>query len=296
LIHVVVVAYKNASTIIPCVRPLLSDAGVTRVVVVDNSSDQDIEALCSAEKAGCRLIYIPEDNIGYARACNLGVTLMTGDDRYVAILNPDVTLVRPLSQLAGLAESDHGSLFSALLSQARAGLNARPMASLGGELLNALIGSRAYSRLKLRSHEGFETVPQIDGSLLLIPAAEYRALGGFDERYELYYEDVDLCRRANVRDGCRLFPKVWGAHVGGASYGQGCERPYLALRASRARYLLKWYGPLVAPIVIIVATLEAIIRTVGTSTPSKATVLRGAWVQLMEVVQPNRRGYLLHDR
>jgi GT2 family glycosyltransferase len=138
----------------------------------------------------------------------------------------------------------------------------------------------------------FERVPQIDGSLMLIPIPEYRALGGFDERFELYFEDVDLCRRANRRNGCHLFLQEWGLHVGGASFAVAGASPFVTLRVSRVRYLLKWYGKKGALLALLVACLECLTRGLTGAAPSRRTLARALWAQALEIAQPGRRHYL----
>lgn len=293
MLHVIIVAFRSDGLIRRCLGPLLADPGVTRVVVVDNSSDPATAAACHDLHAGQRLVYLASDNVGYARACNLAADLMSPDDEFVAVVNPDVELSRPLSRLAEAARGHQGSIFSALLEQRHGALNVRAMADARHELCSAVVGSRAYATYKLpRSGTELVRVPQIDGSLLLIPAGEFRALGGFDERFELYFEDVDLCRRANLRHGCYLLLEVWGSHVGGASFAVAGAGPFLALRASRVRYLRKWYGGWGSALALLVAGLEYVARFVAGAAPSRRTLARALWAQTLEVVQPARRRYL----
>jgi GT2 family glycosyltransferase len=293
VLHVIIVAFRSDALIRRCLGPLLADQGVARVVVVDNSSDPATAAACQDLGAGPRLVYLPTGNVGYARACNLAAELMSPDDEFIAVVNPDVELGRPLSLLAARTPGHPGSVFSALLEERHGALNVRPMADPRHELCSAVVGSRAYARYKLpRTGPGFVQVPQIDGSLLLIPASEFRALGGFDERFELYFEDVDLCRRANRRQGCQLLPEVWGSHVGGASFAAAGAAPFLALRASRVRYLRKWYGGRGAVVALLVAGLEYLARFVSGAAPSRRALATALWIQAIEVVRPGRRRYL----
>jgi N-acetylglucosaminyl-diphospho-decaprenol L-rhamnosyltransferase len=294
VIHVVVVAYRSAGYIRACLQPLLDDDLVTSVVVIDNSSDAATEQACRRWASDERFEYLPSANIGYAAACNLGLARAKGLPRYVAIVNPDVALARPLSELAAHADRTGGSVFAARLNET-AGANARHMVSPLREVLNAAFGSRVYELRGLRRHPQraeFVRVPQIDGSLLLIPAAEAQALGGFDERYELYYEDVDYCRRANERGGCHLWMEVWGSHQGGASSSTAGEPPFVTLRVSRARFLRKWHGPLGLPLSLLVAWLDALVRGATGRAPSRRAVVRGLVAQLREVLQPGTCLYL----
>ena len=151
MIHVVIVAYRSAGDIRACVQPLLDDDLVTSVVVIDNSSDVATEQACRRWASDERFEYLPSANIGYAAACNLGLARAKGLPRYVAIVNPDVALARPLSELAAHADRAGGSVFGARLDET-AGANARHMVSPLREVLNAAFGSRAYELRGLRRH------------------------------------------------------------------------------------------------------------------------------------------------
>jgi GT2 family glycosyltransferase len=163
------------------------------------------------------------------------------------------------------------------------------------EILNAVLGSGTYQIRSMRNSQQrpeFVRVPQIDGSLFLVPAAEAQALGPFDERFELYYEDVDYCKRANERGGCFLWMEPWGSHQGGASSSAAGEPPFIALRVSRLRFLRKWHGPLSFPLALLVASLDALIRGATGLAPSRRAVVHALTAQVREVLQPGTRTYL----
>lgn len=248
-IAVVVVAYRSADTLTDCLASILADPQ-TRVVVVDNADDQGTRDACTAvgRDHPDRFRYdSPGRNLGYAGACNRGLAALGASD-LVAVVNPDVALSRPLSELASLPEFRAGDVIAGRLrsSGPDGALNARPAVSLGRELGKALVGSRAYRSSALAVPDGqVHEVDQLDGALLLLTAGTWRELGGFDERFELYYEDVDLCARVRRSGRCLLANTAWGAHIGGHSFRASNGRAYVALRVSRTRYLLKWWRPAV---------------------------------------------------
>lgn len=281
-----VVAYNSTSLIERCVDSLMRDPAVS-VVVVDNSRDSATRSLCNslAISSGGRVEYIdPGANIGYARACNLA---LSGCSEYshVAVVNPDVRLDWTLSQIIRSVDFRAVSVVSGRLGDSVEGwaLNARPMASLPRELLKGLIGSRAYHLSKGRRRDSLvssrELIPvgQLDGALLVMESATWRALEGFDERFELYYEDVDLCRRAEMLNEVALLNQTVGEHVGGASFSTSGGRAFMALRVSRLRYLRKWGRPWVGACAgVLIASVEAIARTLARTPEGLATRWR-AW-------------------
>lgn len=256
-VDAVVVAYRSADTIGPCVASILADPGAS-VTVVDNAADPATQAACAA--FGDRVRYIvPGANLGYSRAANLG--LHDTDAPLVAIVNPDVELVMTLSNLAAAGRLTPTS--PDLVSGRLAGppsLNARPRVTIRRELMKALRGPSAYrlgpDLAPLRS------VEQVDGALMLLSRVTWADLGGFDERFELYYEDVDLCERVRRRGGrVLLVAGTAGNHVGGASSRVSGAPAFIALRVSRLRYLRIWHGLLGTSAALLIAVTEFLTRS-----------------------------------
>lgn len=249
-VGVVVVAYRSAEIIEACLDSLLLDPDVF-VVVVDNASDPDTQIACEsvAGYANGRVTYRASENVGFARACNDGALFLLSryvdqDIAYLAIVNPDVVLNIRMSRAVMDVDWDRCAIAAGILLSPHGSLNARPMVSVSREVVKAVLGSRAYryQRSALKNHDSM-SVGQLDGALLLMRRPTWQELGGFDEQFELYYEDVDICRRSTALGGCRLVNQVWGYHAGGASFEASGGRAFVALRVSRVRYLVKWLSP-----------------------------------------------------
>jgi N-acetylglucosaminyl-diphospho-decaprenol L-rhamnosyltransferase len=264
-IGVVIVAYNSAELIGDCILGALLDPQVSEVLVVDNSSDAASKRIVAelAETDG-RVGYIdPGENIGFARGCNVGAKALAGVTHYFFV-NPDVRLTRSLSPLATHMEQAGSAIVTARLESPDhpLSLNVRPIVTWRRELAKAVIGSRAYldRHLKVDSWPAAghsASVGQVDGALLGIRADTFDAMNGFDERFELYYEDVDICARARSEGGCLFVSELWGTHVGGASSGSVSTTAYQVGRVSRVRYLLKHYGESF-PVKVAVATIAIV--------------------------------------
>lgn len=241
-------AYRSADTIADCLVPLLADPAVASVVVIDNADDADCRRVVDGiAQDDPRVRYAALGNIGFARGCNEGVARLDRTD-VVAFVNPDVSLSRGLGELAAYLETTRATIVSArLLTGADPGhLNARPHTSWSRELAGALVGrDRAY-RLPAATRSAPEDeavrVSQPDGALMLLRRTDFDQLGGFDERFELYYEDVDLAARAERLGGSVLVKRTWGTHLGGASQATAAQMAFCAITVSRVRYLAKRYG------------------------------------------------------
>ncbi len=237
----VVVAYGHADAVSNCVKSLQGQQAIRRVIVVDNSRDSAIAEVCETHGA----YYLdPGNNVGYAQATRLGIDASTGSTfSHVLIANPDLVLF-DLAPLIAALEDPATVIATGCLSNGVGEIdaNARAIATPLSELGNACFGTTRLARRRPSLHGRSEVIGQAGGSLLLLRFGDWTNLLGFDERFELYYEDVDLCRRARERGRVIRVHTLVGSHVGGMSYRSNPGRGYIVSSISRIRYLRKWYG------------------------------------------------------
>ena len=240
----VVVNYNTCDHLLACLRSLRVD-GLARVVVVDNASvDGSGEALRQSDPDA---VFLPmTSNLGYGSATNRGVAAVDAD--YVLILNPD-TVVEPgttkalaaaLDRDPGLAvvgprmEEPDGSLYPS----ARCFPNL--LDATGHAFLGLVLPSNRYTRRYRMldwDHSGPGEVDWVSGACLLARRSALQAVGGFDEAYFMYAEDVDLCWRLG-RAGWRVGYEPGGRvmHSLGASSRQMPYRMILAHHRSLLRF------------------------------------------------------------
>jgi N-acetylglucosaminyl-diphospho-decaprenol L-rhamnosyltransferase len=232
-LDIVIVNWNTGPVLTECLHSIgTGQAGVEvrRVVVVDNaSSDRSLDRASSS--ALPLTIVQNSDNRGFAAACNQGAAGSTAD--YVLFLNPDTrlhptTLGSTLAFMETPANRDAGICGIRLIDdEGRASTAAARFPTL-----QVLIGeSTRLSRLVpaafpphlLTAEECRATrdVDQVIGAFFLIRRRVFEALGGFDERFFVYYEEVDLSLRA-ARAGYRsvFFTGAEAVHHGGLSSNQ----------------------------------------------------------------------------
>jgi GT2 family glycosyltransferase len=218
LLSVVVVNYHQWRDTAHLVRQLRAEeclrGGAAEVIVVDNFSDP--------HPAAARLRRIPgvslrrwRRNRGFARAVNEGARLSRGD--WVLLLNPDVTLspgfLDDALARAGLLadEPDVGVVgFGLRNPDGSRQLSTGPFPTLAGTLARLLLPrhSRKYSEPPPHGRVDWAT-----GCCLLVRRQCWEDLGGLDPAFFLYYEDVDLCRRARAAGwSVRHEPRLWVVH------------------------------------------------------------------------------------
>lgn len=216
---VVVVAYNNAGDVDACVRSVIetTETGWAEVVVVDNAStDGTLQQLRHLEIEFPQVVVVANTvNRGFAAACNAGARHGTG--RVVTLLNPDtVTHANCMQALVALADRPGVGPAGGRTVDADGALDRRSVQRgpelrelLSWSVLLATWGRRVPGPVGrwLGRHRallptdcfGYEhPVPVVIGCLLALRRTEWDRLGGFDETYFMYGEDVDLSLRARA--------------------------------------------------------------------------------------------------
>ncbi|TMK86958.1 MAG: glycosyltransferase family 2 protein [Actinobacteria bacterium] len=203
-VHAVIVNHNSGRRLGPLLDALLPQ--VRSAAVVDNGSTDG--SLDDAEgREAVRVVRNP-DNRGFAAAANQGAT--TGGAEWLLFVNPDIYL--DPGQVATLVRDAPGDV--AAFAPLQVDERGRPRSETGGYdptllryLVWAVLPVRWHGRSgpwlapPFPSHD--EELGWVSGALLAIRRPVFERLGGFDERFFLYHEDVDFCRRAR-RDGYRI--------------------------------------------------------------------------------------------
>lgn len=270
----VVVSYCSEQTLRACVEPLCGLAGVTVTVVDNDSPDGSVASI-----SGLPLQIIrSRRNGGFAYGCNLGAA--AGSAPYVLLLNPDAeidgealaTLASVLDREPAVAAvgprilGDDGALTLSQRSFPR--LRSTWSQAL---FLHRLAPHALWSDEVIRDPAAYASPgsPEwLSGACLLVRRSALTAIGGLDERFFLYCEDIDLCRRLKqAGHELRYHPAATVRHRGGASAPRGSTLPIYA--RSRVLYARAHYRPVAVP-------LEVLGVVVGEATHAIASIRRRA--------------------
>lgn len=250
-VSIVIVTYASEATIDACLRSIATASQSLpfhiEVIVIDNCSPDDTASIVCNHFEWVHLLR-NSVNLGYARAVNQGISIARG--RYVLILNPDCIIERnTLRNLVTFADAhpDVGIIGPQLLNpdgtlqpSGRRAISLIPLiASLFGmhELVNwSLLGTR-------RRYDKIRDVEEVSGAAMLCRRDALISIGGMDERFFLYFEDVDLCLRVRAANWRVVYyPHARVRHLHRHSTAQFPDVTHVAFIHSACVYLRKHYG------------------------------------------------------
>ena len=229
LVDVIMVTYGRSDLVRNGLNSLLtsSPAGMVRVTVVDNNSPDDTPEIIAALFPQVRLLH-RSDNPGFAVSNNQALDLATAP--YILLLNPDTEVHWPtieylIDQLKN--DSTIGMIgCRLLLNDGSFDHAAKRRIPTPMQALHYFI-SRAFGQMNGNyvannvSETGAGDVDALNGAFMLVTRSALSTVGGLDERYWMYAEDLDWCVR--FRDaGWRVVydGSVTALHVKGASSGK----------------------------------------------------------------------------
>lgn len=226
------------------------------VIVVDNASADESVAMLAQDFPWVQVI-ANRQNRGFTTANNQGLAVSRG--RYVLFLNPDTELAPDaLSLLLRFAE-EHPQV-GVVGPQLRYGdgslqSSRRRFPTLATFFLESTIVQRWWPRNQVLSryyaldldNDATSQVDWLVGACMLLRRAVLEQIGGFDEGFFMYSEELDLCRRA-VDAGWQVvyLPAAVVTHYEGKSSEQVVAARHIRFHSSRVRYVRKYHGRLAA--------------------------------------------------
>jgi N-acetylglucosaminyl-diphospho-decaprenol L-rhamnosyltransferase len=255
----IVVAYRSREVLADCARSLRRDPAVGRIIVVNNSPGDGVEAVLE----GIPAVIFRESpaNVGFGRAINAVRGCVEAP--YVVLANPDTRQedATVSAALDFLALKPRAALMGPRMVTADGRLDRNSKHSMGliRMLTERLRGPKAFRAARSRAdHMRAHASDYVIGSFVVCRREALDAVDWFDEQIFLFGEDQDLCRRLRAAGW-----EVWFAPVGrvvhwsGHSWRQLSDQGQAHFRNSRRRELRKDSGSVVAG---LYAALERLSR------------------------------------
>ena len=272
-VDIVIVNWNSGAYLAQCVSSLDAleprDADIRSVVVVDNASTDGSDRVTAARVP--LEIVRNSTNLGFGAACNIGAR--RGRAEAILFLNPDarVDSTSIARAVAALRERADVWVAGARLigpdgrvqrTCCRAPTARRMIARALG--IDRLFPSLGYV-MSDWPHDATRYVDHVIGAFYLIRRDAFERLGGFDERFFVYLEDLDLSTRVRAAGGkCLYVAEATGHHAGGGTTKSiKSTRLFYAVR-SRLQYATKHFDlGSAAAIWAISLTIEPLARTIG---------------------------------
>lgn len=254
-LSLVTVSYFSGREVATCLSSARrAITGAFDATIVNNATVHDVDAA---------LAWVPEaqvveagSNLGYGAAVNLAARRLGDDVEWILVTNPDVVfLPGSIDSLLALASSDDsiGAVGPRTLrADGSVYPSARDIPSLATGVGHALFSrvwrsnrwSERYLRADRAGAESVNALPTgwLSGACLLIRRSAFEQVQGFDERFFMYFEDVDLSERlAEAGWGVYLVPSARVVHSGGTTTSRQSRSMISEHHRSAYRYLAKKY-------------------------------------------------------
>lgn len=210
-ISVVVVSYYTGAALFECLQAVLADSDVFELILVDNGNPNTIRKRLwnFALKRNRIRILQGHGNVGFGCACNYGAKIAKGDN--ILFLNPDAIIEKgaamKMVDQGGQMQSPWivGGFLQTINGTEQRGTRRRALtpwsAFVSFTPLHRLPWFTSIHMAANEAEVAHQYVPTVSGACMMMDRKSFNALGGFDERYFLHVEDIDLCRRVGMSGG-----------------------------------------------------------------------------------------------
>jgi GT2 family glycosyltransferase len=272
-VSVVIVTWNGKKYALECLESLRTAHPNLEVIVVDNASTDGTPEAIEAAYPEVKLIRNTE-NLGFAKANNAGIAVASAD--FVALVNSDVVVppgcLQKMVQFLK-AHSDVGLIGPKMMSPSGGvGQSVNQLPTVWNYFCFALglhfvmPNSKAFGGYIMSAYPYNQTedVEVLTGWFWLSPRAAVTQVGGLDERFFMYGEDLDWCYRFR-KAGWRIvfFADSEALHYGAASSGQAPVRFYLEMVRANLQYFKKHYGWFGAASFVLSTGIHEVIRLVA---------------------------------
>lgn len=265
MVSIITVNYRVSDKLIACIESIINSSpkNAYEIIVVDNSRDEKLYGYLN--KNFKRVKYFPSDNKGFGQGNNYGAAKAQGE--FLFFLNPDTLVYKDtIDNLVNFyKEIPNIGIAAPLLL----GKNEKPYQQGSEELtplkalfvlsvINKIFPNNFVSKRYFLSKWDRKSDIQVDvapGTAFLISEKMYKELNGFDEKFFLFFEEFDLCKR--VREaGYKIYITTSAKvlHYWGESTKQRSDIQGIFTR-SRYYYFRKHFG------VFKALAVEAVLRT-----------------------------------
>ncbi len=232
-ISIIIVTYNNEQYILKLIDSIKKYIRQPfEIIVVDNDSQDN--TVSTLEKISNIKLLPQSENLGFSKGNNVGVKNSNGDILF--FLNPDCMLLTPIDHLVDDLKSDNVGIAAPKLMYGNDEVqpSIRKFPTLFGAFKEYFLNiKQSYEPYFIKGDNPLE-VETVVGGAMLIKKSDFNRIGGFDERYFLYFEDLELCRQIK-KIGLKIIydPKVIVRHQHGQSAKTNPKSGQLLIESSK---------------------------------------------------------------
>lgn len=267
-LSIIIVSWNVADLLMACLDSILAsgvrvgaenaaDALTVEIIVVDSASSDNTVALIQSRYPQVKLLAQGE-NVGFTRGNNIGLRAASG--RYIFLLNPDTEIVGDaLGEMVAYldAHPDVGIVgpyttnTDGSYQSTRRRFPTLATAFFESTWFQPYAPKRIMDRFYVNDAPDDATleVDWVQGSALMAQREVWEAIGGLDEGYTMYSEELDWCKRAKAAGWRVVFlGSARILHHGGKSTEQVTANKHIYFQQSKLRYFRKYHGELTAQV------------------------------------------------
>jgi GT2 family glycosyltransferase len=271
----IIVSWNAKSYLQKCVESIISKSGTCEkeIIVVDNASTDGSDELIR-EKYQQVVLIRNEANLGFAKANNIGIRRSRG--KYVLLVNSDVEVLEGCIEHLILFMEQHPEIgmLGPQIIDANGNLQRSCMAfpTLWNAFCRALALDTIFPKVKIFGgnlmafwqHDTVREVDVINGCFWLVRREALNQVGLLDERFFIYAEDIDWCKRFwNAGWKVVFVPQAQSVHYGGASSSQAPVRFSVEMHRANLQYWKKHHGRAAQAGFLTITGLHHMIRLMG---------------------------------
>lgn len=261
-LSIIIVSWNVADLLDACLRSILAsgvniaadqpDERMTVEIIVVDSASSD-ETVARVRELFPQVRLLPQStNVGFTRGNNIGLAQAEG--RLLLLLNPDTEILGNALQTMVAYLDEHPDVgivgprtynTDGTVQSTRRRFPTKLLAFFESTWLQPFAPQNLLRHFYVFDHpnDGTFDVDWVQGSALLARRTVYEQIGGLDERYVMYSEELDWCKRAKSA-GWRVIylGDAQITHHGGKSTEQVKARAHIYFQQSKLRYFRKYHG------------------------------------------------------
>lgn len=303
-LSIIIVSWNVRELLQNCLRSVLAETNLTlQIIVVDSASTDGSPEMIAEQFPQVELVACQE-NVGFPGGNNLGLARANG--RYILLLNPDTTVHGDaLSKMVSYLQQNPkvGVVAPQLLNEDGSVQSSRRRfptlrtAFFESTWLQPYAPQAVLDDYFVRDVADGETavVEWVMGACLMTRQEVVAQVGGLDEKYFMYSEELDYCRRIHEA-GWQVvyYPQAQVTHLSGKSSEQAVTQRHINFNRAKLRYFRKYHGRLAAGILRLFLLksygwqliLEAVKGAVGHKRPLRWQRVKAYWLVLRSGLRP----------